>query len=457
MTLAPARNLGVQGLAAVWRLAAEATRIVAFLVAGGALSLQLSGLDLNAPVGADSTSARSQLAVGLALGVLILSGASGWRRVLPLMKANAPLLALPVLAILSVLWAPEPVVALRRAFAFALTLVGAVSVVARLPGASALRFLVRAVVTAVLLSIAYVALSPGYGVHQMTDGAQSVHAGDWRGLFVHRTALGQMAALSLGLTLYAGSHAFGPTARVGAILASLLCLVMAHSGGGWFSAVILVAFPPLWTFGRHLTRWNGPMTAALAVAALTLAGLLAPMLTPLVLHLLGKDATLTGRTNLWRMMAQAAGQKPWLGYGYGTGFRSIIAGLIQAHSPYGYVPNAQNGYLDVVLNLGLAGLGLALAALGLAVWRAVRLALEPNISGLAFAPLLIVVFIVEMNGVEAALISANDIFVLIYATATIASGKMLEDRLRRRVPQRSAIHEPGDCDEGQIDRQRLQP
>ena len=160
MSLAPSRNLGLRGVVGVWLAGGEAARLFAFLLAGGAFSLQLSGLDPHAPVGADSASGQSEIALSLALMVLILSGASGWRRVLPLMKANAPLLALPVLAILSALWAPEPLVALRRGLAFALTLLAAVAVVARSPGAAALRFLIRAVAAAMALSIAYVALAP---------------------------------------------------------------------------------------------------------------------------------------------------------------------------------------------------------------------------------------------------------------------------------------------------------
>ena len=322
--------------------------------------------------------------------------------------------------------------------AFALTLLAAVAVVARSPGAAALRFLIRAVAAAMALSIAYVALAPAYGMHQLTDGVQSVHAGDWRGVFVHRTALGQLAALGLGLAIYGGSAVFGPLIRMGVVLACFLCIVMAHSGGGWVSTAVLVALPPLWTAGRRLARWNGPLAAGAALMVLILAALLVQTATPWVLHALGKDDTLTGRTDLWRLMAQAAAQKPWLGYGYSTGFRSVVAGLIQAHSPYGYVPNAQDGYLDVMLNLGIAGLALALWALALAASRAVRIASQPQAGVFAFAPLLIMALIVEMNGVEAALISANDIFVLIYATAAIASGEMLTDRGRQRSGLRRA-------------------
>jgi hypothetical protein len=44
---------------------------------------------------------------------------------------------------------------------------------------------------------------------------------------------------------------------------------------------------------------------------------------------------------------------------------------------------------------------------------------------LVLTPLLIVVFIAELNVIEAALISANDIFVMIFASAFVASGDAL--------------------------------
>ncbi len=310
MTLAPTRNLGLQNLTSVWRVGSGAAQTLAFLIAGGAFSLQLSGLDPHAPVGADSASMLSNLATGSALAVLMLFGAAQWRRVLSLMGANAPLLALPALAILSVLWAPEPLVALRRAAAFALTVLAGFAVVARSPGASALRFLIRAATTAVLLSIVYLALSPGYGAHQWTDGVQSVHAGDWRGLFVHRTALGQLAALALGLAIYAGAEALSRALQLCVIFGCLLCLFMAHSGGGWVSAAILLALPSFWIAGRRLALWNGPLAAAIAVAVLALSALLAPMLISVALQALGKDPTLTGRTDLWRLMAQQPVRNP---------------------------------------------------------------------------------------------------------------------------------------------------
>ena len=427
---AQAPNLGLGNLSLLWRLSARGLLILAFLVAGGAFSLQLSGLDPHAPVGADSASTRSQVAIGLAFATLLLSGARDWRRGLRLLRANAILLALPALAILSTLWAPEPAVAIRRALAFAATTLCGFAIAAQLPGLKTFRFLAQAAALGVALSLVYLIACPAYGVHQITDGVQSIHAGDWRGVFVHRTALGQLSALSFALTVYAGPGPFGFRIIWAGVLAiDLLCLYGAHSGGGWVSAAVLLAAPWLLAMGRWLLlrgRWIG---LAVAVGGLVLALLLAPWMAALSLDLLHKDPTLTGRTALWRLMLKAVVERPVFGFGYSTGFRNSVAKLVAARSRFGYVPNAQNGYLDVLLNLGLVGLGLVLASMAVAVWRALRLAMDQGWrDGLRWAPLLIFVFIGELNLIEAATISANDIFVLIYVAAFVASGDVLSTR-----------------------------
>ena len=424
----------------LWRAAAWVVITLAFLIAGGAVSLQLSGLDPHAPVGADSASKQSQIAIAIAFTVLLGAGAREWPRMIALMQRNWILLAPPALALLSVLWAPEPEVAARRALAFAMTMASGLAVASYRPAETALRFLAWAMAAAVGLSIAYVAILPGYGVHQMSDGVQSLHAGDWRGLFIHRTVLGRLSALCLATAIYGGRSLFGrPAIRIAVIAASGLCLVMAHSGGGVASAAILLSLPWLLWVWRSAVRRGRLFAVVLVLAVLAMVALAAPMVGTAVLHGLGKDATLTGRTPLWALMLGAAREKWLLGYGYSTGFRDVVARIVADHSSYGYVPNAQNGYLDVVLKLGVLGLALTLATLALAAWRALRLALSASSSHpMAMLPLLVVVFTAEMNLVEATFLAANDIFTLVYATTFVASGEMIRRRRRSDPPPRDA-------------------
>jgi len=64
---------------------------------------------------------------------------------------------------------------------------------------------------------------------------------------------------------------------------------------------------------------------------------------------LGRDATLTGRTEIWADLLPVALQRPWAGHGFGgfwTTKARVIFDISEAHS----------GYLDILLGLGFIGL-----------------------------------------------------------------------------------------------------
>jgi len=409
--------------------------ILAFLIAGGAFSLQLSGLDPRAPVGPDSASLQSQAAIGGAFLVMAVFAMLNAQCMAAPLKANLLLLALPALALTSVAWAPEQAIAARRAIAFTATVLAGLAITAALPAGAALRFLAQAAAVAVVLSVAYLVLLPGYGVHQISDGVQSVHVGDWRGVFGHRTVLAQLSALSLAFAVHGGRVTFRrPWVRVGVMIMSGLCLWKAHSGGGWISAGVLLALPPCLALGRRsIARMGWPFCLLLGGTMLAAIALALPLIEAALLSVVGKEPTLTGRRPLWGLFMPAARERLILGYGYSTGFRDVVARLVSDHSGFGYVPNAQNGYLDVMLNLGLVGLGVTLGILALAFRRAFRLAMNPGVP-LAILPLLVAVFTAVMNMGEATFIAANDIFALIYVTALVASGEMLRPSPRTAPP-----------------------
>jgi O-antigen ligase len=65
----------------------------------------------------------------------------------------------------------------------------------------------------------------------------------------------------------------------------------------------------------------------------------------------GRDATLTGRTEIWAGLLPEVEQRPLLGFGFGsfwTSHRRIVHDISDGH----------NGYLDVLLDLGAVGLSI---------------------------------------------------------------------------------------------------
>jgi O-antigen ligase len=89
-----------------------------------------------------------------------------------------------------------------------------------------------------------------------------------------------------------------------------------------------------------------------------------------VLQTMGRDPTLTGRTEVWNVALRYAGD-PLLG----TGFESFWLGerLEKIWNIYWWHPNeAHNGYLEVFLNLGLMGIVLLATLVGAGYRNVIR-------------------------------------------------------------------------------------
>jgi exopolysaccharide production protein ExoQ len=78
----------------------------------------------------------------------------------------------------------------------------------------------------------------------------------------------------------------------------------------------------------------------------------------LAFSLLGRDSTLTGRTNEWAIIFPFALKHFWLGYGYQAFWTGTGDSLRVINALHGAISGADSGYLDTILQFGLMGLGL---------------------------------------------------------------------------------------------------
>jgi len=77
-----------------------------------------------------------------------------------------------------------------------------------------------------------------------------------------------------------------------------------------------------------------------------------------------RDSTLTGRSNVWAVAWQAIERRPALGYGFDAFWESKQGGL-QYESELGWaVPHSHDGYLEMLLGLGVCGMVLLALAIG---------------------------------------------------------------------------------------------
>ena len=139
----------------------------------------------------------------------------------------------------------------------------------------------------------------------------------------------------------------------GAIIATIVWLLQACNSLTSMTGLAM-AGGVMWLARRPSCKSAAVHLSVLAVLGISLTSL---FLDPSVLVALGRDPSLTGRTETWNLLLSV----PINGW-VGTGFESFWLGnrlqeLWDAY-PNFYINEAHNGYIEVYLNLGLVGVSL---------------------------------------------------------------------------------------------------
>ncbi|HET7848467.1 MAG TPA: O-antigen ligase family protein [Pseudolabrys sp.] len=390
--------------------------LTGFLFVGGGFVLVTSGADLRlaSEPGAGSALSQTILAFFYCSGSLLLLGN---RNMTPVLTRAWPILLLPLLAMLSTVWSPDPLLSLRRAGAFAGTTVFGLSLGAAYARRDLIALIGRGLSLACVLSCAMVVVYPLYGVHQPGDAIQAIHAGAWRGIFGHRNTLGLWAGVAFAVVLVFGRDCFSHlTTRGVALLAAVACLVGARSSTGFVIAAVMTALSlVLLAFCRQSPAHKGIFALIVALAAVVLL-LLRDEIAAWALHLLDRDSDLTGRTLLWYFILQIVEKTPSLfGSGYFTGFFTLdseVSALLQ--TSFG---SAHNGYLETFIYLGYAGLAVCVAVVAWLIFCAARhmLTMHVHEPRPAVFPLAVISIIVIHNFVETTIILPNNLNALLAA------------------------------------------
>ncbi len=304
--------------------------------------------------------------LALAVGLLILH-----RRELRSLLAKCWPVLLPVIvAALSPLWSFDPQASLHAAVSLEAYTAFGLWLALRFDARDQQR-LVAGTFALVISASALAALwFPEIGVMRES------HPGAWRGLFAHKNSLGRglgLGALACGLLAWAV-----PASRVwaGSVAALALAMLVPTRSVGSVVALVLAVIPVGLVVG--LRRVAAPARFRVAIfagAVLAAIAVLALITAPTWLALIGRDPTLTRRTEIWALLVPLLGEHPWLGYGPGA-FWEFTADDLDFIRILGFQPNnAHNFFLDLALELGVVGLLAFSVPFAAASVRAVRLAL----------------------------------------------------------------------------------
>ncbi|NEO77006.1 MAG: O-antigen ligase family protein [Moorea sp. SIO4G3] len=390
------------------------TTVSLVLYSGGVLTVILSGGRSEGDVIQEFDSSLSRLLFVLIYLVTFFLLTLRWKKVLYLLSKDRWLSLLVGIAVVSVLWSSEPTTTINRAVALIGTTLFGVYLASRYTMKEQLEMLGWAFGVAILLSFMFIVALPKYGI------MGGVHAGTWRGIYVHKNVLGKVMVPSAVVFLLLAIRGKKNNLLLwGGFGFAVILLLFTTSKTALVSLIIMLFSLYLY----RMLRWRYDLLIPAIFAMTTFGGSVLIWLldnADALLGAIGKDATLTGRTELWPFVLDMIDKQPWLGYGYGSfwnGFNGESAYVWRA--VLWPAPNAHNGLLDLWLALGILGVSIYLIGFSFSLLRAIAW-LRVSKTSENLWPLLFLTYTVLANITETSVMIQNNIFWVLYTSVALS-------------------------------------
>ena len=319
----------------------------------------------------------------------------------------APLLmGLLALAFISTTWSIDGGATLRRSVWLALTMAFGLYLAWRYSWRELLQVVSGAFVPLIIGTFVLCIATPSIGV--MT----TQHPGAWAGLWTHKNTMGGIMAL--GAVACTAAAIVAPERRklwIACAIGAALLVIMSTSK----TSLMAILLGWACVAGGMIVR-RGPMYAlvlgagtAIVVVLTACIALLAP---ELLVAIIGRDLTFTGRTDIWAASAQFVEARPWLGYGYysfwvpDNGPAYWVREAVQWN-----VPSAHSGWLETALGMGRIGVALFALQLAATLWRGASSIMDLR-AGL-WAPAFLAAFALYTMS-ESHVLQANNLFWTLY-------------------------------------------
>jgi len=389
----------------------------------------------------------------LGLSTLIILWRFGLARLLA-RSLNPFLLLFVLLAIASVGWSIDPSLSARRLVRLVTIVLSCCAFV--MLGWNGRRFqnVVRPLLTLVLLgSLVFGLIAPSLAIHQ--EAAAEV-AGAWRGLANHKNGLGILACFGCMLWVHGWlAKEVGAIKALGGIAIALACLLLSRSMTALATTCFVTAWLVLALRCPPRLQPYMPYLVALLLVAFTVYALAVLDLIPgvrllrtMVGAITDKDMTLTGRTQIWAVVVDHIRYHPLFGTGYSAYWTPVPVEGTDAYAFMWrmnrfYPGSAHNGYLDVMNDLGLAGLGCLIGCVVVQVWQSLQLLGIERSQATLYLAFLFQQAITNLSETHWFSVLSLDFVFMTLATVALARG-LLEFRFRLVLGQ--PVSSPGGAD-----------
>ncbi|MEN8447787.1 MAG: O-antigen ligase family protein, partial [Cyanobacteria bacterium J06555_13] len=296
----------------------------------------------------------------------------------------------------------------------------------------------------VMANLFYVIALPSIGLHM----GDKFH-GAWKGFYANKnefsgTMLWSLVVFYL-LSFKNSNRVVAVLARAGLIVCPLLVILSTSKTA---LVIFIFLYFALTVWNRY--RWHGAQTIltvdlAILSSFLVVGGIINNWAK--LVSTLGKDPTMSGRTDIWSAAMIEINHKPLFGYGFSafwTEDNPAALNIGNSLHPGFYTYNAHNGFIDIVLNVGWIGLALFMVCFVLTWLLALKYAYRPS-SPEDFWPLAVMLLVTSYNITESSFLTDNLNWVL-FVSATLSvriwprqrltqsKSKPLQDRHLQKPP-----------------------
>ena len=294
------------------------------------------------------------------------------RRFTQCLSSLFPLVLLILWCVASVLWSEHDLISLRRAFFLVIIFLSLyIASIYAADSATLIKMAYFAALFALALNLVSIALPFGFHLGPSLTGA-------FKGIHGHKNTAGMIAVIALILGLLVRPYLMK---RVHKSLNSTFLI-------GWTILLILSSSKTSLAalIASSIIVYCAYIIARVNAVKASVGAVLLVVITMLVLSFLWfeaangvslndiltkttgqKEVTFTGRTDLWSFTIEYLSEKWLFGHGFGgfwnVGLDSDNFSLVSKWNWIKYVNQAHNGYIDIVVNVGLIGIALFIVVL----------------------------------------------------------------------------------------------
>ncbi|MDZ7895471.1 MAG: O-antigen ligase family protein [Sphingobium sp.] len=318
--------------------------------------LMSTGFEVNPEVNTSGEGSVLRQACYVLVALMLLIALKPWENFSRFLAIPRPLFIGLAYCWISLFWAIEPAVSLRRLILTTMVMWVLFASMRQLKFEEAVKLLRIGLWQnrSPDRQLRHVILWPEFGMHGGNQLDEFSLAGDWRGALQHKNFAG--AACAFTVILFAFDRGTMHRAiQIGVLAAASYFLYRSNSKTS--VGLVVAALAAGFLFLRYKLRYKAVVLAIVSVLAIAATVAAAIFQNPLTAKLSDPKA-FTGRTKIWKALWDYLVDHPLLGSGYGSFWN------IGASSPiYTYgsgdvlvVPEAAyNGFLDVAVALGIPG------------------------------------------------------------------------------------------------------